>query len=130
MVTDPIADMLSQIKNAVLARHKTVVLPYSKVKESIAKALVDEGYLATVAITGMKPKQMLTVDIAYDGSEPVLADIKRKSKPGLRVYVSTREIRQVLGGFGSAIISTPLGVMSGKEAKKRGLGGELMCEVW
>ncbi|MBI3576627.1 30S ribosomal protein S8 [Candidatus Gottesmanbacteria bacterium] len=130
MTTDPIADMLSAIKNAVLARHKTVAFPYSKVKESIAKTLVDEGYLATIATGGVAPKQMLTVEISYNGSQPVITDIKRKSKPGLRVYVSTRDIRQVLGGLGSAIISTPQGVMSGKEAKKRGLGGELICEVW
>lgn len=130
MVTDPIADMLSQIKNAVLARHKTVLLPYSKVKESIAKTLVDEGYLVTVATVGMKPKQMLTLEIAYRGSDPVITDIKRKSKPGLRVYVNTREIKQVLGGLGSAVVSTPQGVMSGKAAKKHGLGGELICEVW
>lgn len=130
MVTDPIGDMLSQIKNAVLARHKTVVIPYSKVKESIVKALVDEGYLAAVVTTGVKPKQSLTVEISYKGSEPVIEDIKRKSKPGLRVYVNNREIRQVLGGLGSSIISTPAGVMSGKSAKKRGIGGEVICEVW
>lgn len=130
MVTDPIGDMLSQIKNAVLARHKTVEFPYSKVKESIAKALVDEGYLATVKTAGTKPKQTLMAEISYRGSQPVLEDIKRKSKPGLRVYVKKGDIRQVLGGLGSAIISTPQGVMSGKEAKKRGLGGELICEVW
>ncbi len=130
MVTDPIGDMLSQIKNAVLARHKTVELPYSKVKESIAKALVDEGYLATVVTTGIKPKQTLTIGISYRGGEPVIEDIKRKSKPGLRVYVNNRDIRQVLGGLGSSIISTPQGVMSGKVAKKRGIGGEVICEVW
>ncbi len=130
MVTDPIGDMVSQIKNAVLARHKTVELPYSKVKESIAKALVDEGYLAAVVTTGVKPKQTLKVEIRYREGKPVLEDIKRKSKPGLRVYVNNREIRHVLGGLGSSIISTPEGVMSGKSAKKRGLGGEVICEVW
>lgn len=130
MITDPIADMLSSIKNAVLARHKTVVVPYSKVKEAVAETLVAEGYLAGAAATGEAPKRILTIEVAYRGSEPVIADIKRKSKPGLRRYVGKRGIPQVLGGLGSAIVSTPAGVMSGKEAKKRGLGGELICEVW
>lgn len=130
MTTDPIADMLSAIKNAVLARHKTVVTPYSNVKETIAQALVAEGYLESVAPFGEAPKRQLTIALAYQDGVSVITDLIRKSKPGLRRYVGKRGIPEVLGGLGSAIVSTPAGVMSGKEAKKRGLGGELICEVW
>ncbi len=130
MVTDPIGDMISQIKNAALARHKSLVLPYSKMKESIAKTLEDQGYLAGVATSGTQPRLMLTMEIRYRGGKPVMTDIKQKSKPGLRIYVGKGDIRQVLGGLGCAVISTPQGVMSGKEAKKCGVGGELICEVW
>lgn len=130
MTTDPIADMLSQIKNAVLARHQTVPTPFSKVKEAIAKTLRDEGYLASVATTGQAPQQKLILELAFRGSLPAITDLKRKSKPGLRLYVGNRGIPRVLGGLGSVVISTPQGVMSGKEAKKKGLGGELICEVW
>lgn len=130
MITDPIADMLSAVKNAALARRKTVVLPYSRVKEAVARVLVAEGYMETVTTKGVAPKQELVVEVSYKDGLPVMTDMKRRSKPGLRVYVNKTSIPSVSGGMGVTIVSTPDGIMSGKEAKKRGVGGELLCEVW
>lgn len=130
MVNDPIGDMLVQIKNASMAGNAVVVLPHSRMKESVAFVLCKAGYLATVATIGERPKQMLTLTLLYQNKIPAMTDIKRKSKPGLRVYVGKREIPTVIGGMGVAILSTPCGVMTGNEAKKRGLGGELLCVVW
>lgn len=130
MVTDPIADMLSQIKNAMMARHKSVSVPYSKLKEAIARTLKNEGFLTGVTVEGDVPKQKLTLTLTYQGDVPLLTDVKRKSKPGLRVYVGATQIPKVLGGMGVSIISTPSGIMSGVEARKKKIGGELICEVW
>ncbi len=130
MVTDPVADMLSQIKNAMMARHKSVSVPYSKFKEAIAQALKNEGYLQSVDTQGEVPKQKLSLALTYQSGVPLLTDIKRKSKPGLRVYVGASAIPKVLGGMGVSIVSTPEGIMSGAQARKRRLGGELICEVW
>jgi small subunit ribosomal protein S8 len=130
MVTDPIADMLSAIKNAALARRESVSVPYSRLKESLARVLAAEGYVGHVSVSGISPKQQLEIGIPYVDGIPAVADVKRRSKPGLRVYVGKRTIPSVSGGMGITIVSTPQGVMTGKEAKKRGLGGELLCEVW
>lgn len=130
MTTDPIADMLSQIKNAMLARHKSVSVPYSKLKEAIAQTLKNEGYLQSVSMEGEVPKLKLVLSLTYESGVAKLADIKRKSKPGLRVYVGASDIPKVLGGMGISIVSTPQGIMSGADARKRRLGGELICEVW
>jgi len=130
MVNDPIGDMLIQIKNAVLARNRTVALPYSRLKHAVATVLADEGYVGGVEKTGAEPKTLLKMSIVYNGDAPVFTDCKRKSKPGLRVYVPKNAIPRVIGGMGMAILSTPQGVMTGKEAIKRGIGGELLCEVW
>ncbi len=130
MVNDPIGDMLAQIKNAALARQKDLEIPYSKVKLAVAQTLVREGYLKTVEKIGEAPKFKLHIRLAYQGEVPVLTDLKRKSKPGLRVYVAKNEIRSVVGGMGLSVISTSQGVMTGIEARKKGVGGELLCEVW
>lgn len=130
MVNDPIGDMLIQIKNASLARRRVIELPYARLKHAVAIVLSEEGYVGNVEKGGMEPKALLRMTILYEGDTPVFTDCKRKSKPGLRVYVQKNAIPRVVGGMGIAILSTPQGVMTGKEAMKRGIGGELLCEVW
>lgn len=130
MVTDPIGDLLIQIKNASLAGKKSVELPYSKMKEAVAKILVSEGYLTSASRKGELPKAILHVGLAYDGKTPVLTNLKRVSKPGMRWYIRGKQIPLVMGGMGISILSTPQGVMTGKNAKAKGVGGELLCEVW
>lgn len=130
MVTDPIGDMLSQIKNGCLARKSEIILPYSRMKIEVGQVLRSEGYIATIEKIGDEPKAKLRLELRYEQGLPVITDLKRKSKPGMRIYVGNDRIPIVLGGMGISILSTPQGVMTGKEAKKRGLGGELLCEVW
>lgn len=130
MVSDPIADMLAQIKNATLAGRSTVTLPHSKLKQRVAEILSKEGYIVSVEATGESPKRMLVLTLKYENKRSVITDIKRKSKPGLRRYIPKTAIPTVLGGVGTAIISTSAGIMTGQEAKKRGIGGELICEIW
>jgi small subunit ribosomal protein S8 len=130
MVNDPIGDMLIQIKNASLARNSEVEFPYSKLKMALGKILMDEGYIASVAKVGTEPKANLRVGIKYINGVSVITGVKRVSKPGLRWYVTKDKIPQVVGGMGIAILSTPLGIMTGMEAKKKGTGGELLCKIW
>ncbi|MBI4065256.1 30S ribosomal protein S8 [Candidatus Gottesmanbacteria bacterium] len=130
MVNDPIADMLIQIKNASAARKRSVELPYSKAKMALATILSQEGYIDDVTTSGESIDKRLHMGVKYNGDVPTLTDLRRKSKPGLRVYVKKDAIPTVVGGMGIAILSTPQGIMTGKEAKKRGIGGELLCEVW
>ncbi|MEK7129636.1 MAG: 30S ribosomal protein S8 [Patescibacteria group bacterium] len=129
MVNDPIGDMLAQIKNATMAGKRVVELPHSRMKVQVATVLVQEEYLAAVQQFGDKPKLMLRLHLKSKEESPI-RDIKRVSKPGLRWYVTKDEIPQVLGGMGIAIVSTSAGIMTGREAKKRGIGGELLCTVW
>jgi len=132
-VSDPIADMLTRIRNATAARHDSVMIPASKIKVSIAKVLKEEGFIKDFAIITEegRPQPNLKVELSYGGRrQPVLNGIKRVSKPGLRVYVQRREIPRVYGGLGIAIISTPRGVMSGQEARRHEVGGEVLCYVW
>jgi small subunit ribosomal protein S8 len=137
-MTDPIADMLTRIRNGVSARHDYVQIPASKLKLSIAQVLKDEGYIKDFTVIedtskkGAKaPMKLIRVQLSYSGKrEPVLNGIKRVSKPGLRVYVQKREIPRVFGGLGVAILSTPQGVMTGPEARRRNVGGEVLCYVW
>ncbi len=127
MVNDPIADMLIQIKNAALAGKPFVDLPYSKIKFAVAGILAKEGYVQSIEhAEGYRLKILLK----YQDNTSVITDVKRMSKPGLRLYVNKHNIPQVVGGMGIAIVSTPKGIMTGKEAKKRGLGGELLCKIW
>lgn len=130
MVNDPIGDMLIQIKNASLAKNSVIELPYSKLKMALGKILFDEGYIASVAKTGSDPKANLRVGIRYVNGTSVITGVKRVSKPGLRWYVNKGTIPQVVGGMGIAILSTPQGIMTGKDAKKKGTGGELLCKIW
>lgn len=130
MVTDPIADMLIQIKNASMASKREVLLPFSRMKQEVASILVKEGYLESATKTGKEPKTSLRIMLRYKDKMTVITDVRRRSKPGLRVYVNKDSIPRVLGGVGVAILSTPQGVMTDMEARKRGIGGELLCEIW
>lgn len=132
-LSDPIADMLTRIRNASSARHDTVLMPASKIKIAIANVLKEEGFIKdfSVAAEEGKPQPNLKVDLSYGGRrQPVLNGLQRVSKPGLRVYVQRREIPRVYGGLGMAILSTPKGVMSGQEARRNEVGGEVICYVW
>jgi small subunit ribosomal protein S8 len=126
---DPISDMLTRIRNAQRALLPTVIVPHSKMKESIAHILKKEGYVAEVAIEGKVPKK-ITLKLKYQGKKSVIEGIQRVSRPGLRRYVGATEIPHVRGGLGVSVVSTPEGVMSGTAARKKNLGGELLCYVW
>ncbi len=129
-VTDPIADMLTRIRNASRARHEEVVLPTSRTKLAIARILKDEGFIEDFSEAPDGSQTMLRIRLKYVGKVPVVSGLKRISKPGLRVYTRRDSIPRVRGGLGTAIISTPQGVMSGRKAYQLGLGGEVVCYVW
>jgi small subunit ribosomal protein S8 len=128
-MSDPISDMLTRIRNAGRALLPAVELPHSRMKESVAKILKSEGYVADVAVEGNKIKK-LKIRLKYQGKKGVIEGLKRVSRPGLRRYVGVTEIPRVLSGMGVSILSTPEGVMTGAQAKKKNLGGELLCYVW
>lgn len=128
-MTDPISDMLTRIRNAGLALQPAVELPHSRIKENIAQILKKEGYIADVAVEGTSAKK-IKLKLKYDGKKSVIEGIRRISKPGLRNYVGADEIPRVLGGLGVAVISTPEGVMTGVQARRKNLGGEVLCHVW
>lgn len=130
MVSDPIADLLIQIKNASMVGKRTVALPSSKMKFALATLLAKEGYIARVEKTGTFPREQLKITLKYQGKTSVFTNVVRRSKPGLRVYVNASKIPTVVGGLGIAILSTPAGIMTGTEARKRNTGGELLCEIW
>jgi len=129
-VTDPIGDMLTRLRNAARARHEKTVIPASKLKRAIVKVLKDEGYINDFVFHEDNKQGEITVFMKYDGSESVIRQIKRVSKPGLRQYVPANEIPRVLGGLGIAILSTSKGVLVDREARKAGVGGELLCTVF
>lgn len=131
MTTDPIADFLTRIRNGSRARHSRVDMPSSKLKIEIARILKDEGYVTNYKVVEEKGKKTLRVFLRYTPERhSVITDLKRVSRPGSRRYVGKFEIRQVVGGMGIAIVSTPRGLMTGQAARKEGVGGELLCEVW
>ena len=131
-MSDPIADMLTRIRNANTAKHDTVDVPASKMKLAIANILVDEGYIAKYDLVEDGAFKTIHITLKYgaDKNEKVISGLKRISKPGLRVYANTEDIPKVLGGLGTAIISTNKGVVTDKEARKLGVGGEVHCFVW
>jgi small subunit ribosomal protein S8 len=126
---DPIADMLARIRNGALALRPVVEMPHSRMKESIAGILRQEGYIAECAVEGQRIKT-LKLRLKYQGKKNVIEGIRRLSRPGLRRYVGAAEMPRVLGGLGVIIISTSEGVMTGVQARKKNLGGELLCSVW
>ena len=130
-VTDPVADMLTRIRNAIQRRHESVMIPHSKLKLSIAKILKEEGYIRDFDVPRGQAHPTLRVHLIYrEGRIPAITGLKRVSKPGLRTYVGKGEIPRVFGGLGLAIISTSRGLMAGRQAWRQGIGGELVCYVW
>ena len=128
-MTDPISDMLTRIRNAHAALLPMVELPHSKIKERIAHILKKEGYITDCSVDG-KPAKKLKLKLKYEGRKGVIEGLRRVSSPGLRRYVGSTEIPRVLGGMGTSIVSTSQGVMTGTDARKNKLGGELLCFVW
>lgn len=130
-MTDPVADMLTRIRNANIAGHKTVDVPASKIKKNLAEILLKEGYIAGYEVEELQPQSVIHVQMKYGpNKEKVITGIKRISKPGLKVYAKKDELPKVLGGLGIAIISTSNGLITDKEARKLGVGGEVVCYVW
>jgi len=130
-ISDPIADMLTRIRNATMARHDSVLIPTSRVKLGIARIIKDEGFINDYEVLKGKPHRAIKIYLKYgDKNQPVLSGLERVSKPGLRVHVQRQEIPRVYGGLGIAILSTSKGVMTGQQAWRQGIGGELLCYVW
>ena len=129
-MTDPITDMLNRLENGQAVNKKTVDIPFSKTKYRIAKVLEAEGFVESAAKKGRNPKRVIRVNLKYKDENPAIKKAQRVSKPGRRVYTSLKDIKPVRGGYGIAIISTPKGVMSNKEAKTAGVGGEVLCKVY
>ncbi|MHB0914630.1 MAG: 30S ribosomal protein S8 [Thermoleophilia bacterium] len=129
-VTDPIADMLTRIRNANTAHKSSVEMPASKMKMEIAKLLKDEGYILEYELTRGESFDSIVVDLKYSNKQNVISGIKRVSKPGRRVYARKDSMPKVLGGLGTAILSTSKGIMTGRDAEKQGIGGEVICFVW
>jgi small subunit ribosomal protein S8 len=131
MNSDPIADMLTRIRNASMVQHKQVVMPSSKIKASIARILQEEGFIDGYSVTDEKPQPKLMLHLKYTGrGEPVITGLERVSKPGKRVYTGHQEIPWVRAGLGISILSTPKGLMTGRQARRNKLGGEIVCKVW
>lgn len=130
-VTDPVADMLTRIRNGIQARHESVLVPHSKLKLAIAQILKEEHFIRDFDIPRGSTYPNLRIHLSYrTGREPVIRGLKRVSKPGLRIYVGKGEIPRIYGGIGTAIVSTSKGLMTGRQAWRAGVGGELLCYVW
>jgi small subunit ribosomal protein S8 len=133
-VSDPIADMLTRIRNGLMVEHASVSMPSSKMKVAIAKILKDEGFVTDYRVTGEHPQPQLIIKLKYTGERkerrPVITELKRISRPGCRVYTPVSEIPWVRSGMGIAILSTSKGVVTGQQARRLGVGGEMLCHVW
>jgi small subunit ribosomal protein S8 len=129
-LTDPVADFLARLRNAIGARHQKLDVPASKLKTEIARILKEEGYISNYKTQEEDGKLMLRVYLKYTGTQAAILDLARISRPGCRVYVAHDEIKRVQGGLGISIMTTPKGVMTGRQARREGVGGELLCEVW
>lgn len=130
ITTDPIADMLTRIRNAQTARHSSVMVPMSQIKKAIADILLKEGYISSVEMEGEGVKINIKIGLKYNGNEKVISGLKRISTPGLRIYAPVEDLPKVLNGLGIAIISTSKGIMTDKEARKQNLGGEVLAFIW
>lgn len=129
-MSDPISDMLTRIRNAQAVSKPDISLPFSSLKYSIAKILEKEGLIESTEKKGRGPKKKINIVLKYNEEGPVISGLKRVSKPGQRLYYSSKDIRPVRGGFGIAIVSTPKGLMTDRDARKKNIGGEIICEVW
>jgi small subunit ribosomal protein S8 len=131
ITSDPIADMLTRIRNALIARHPKVDVPASKLKSDIARILKEEGYITNYKIAEEGSRKVIKIYLKYTPANlPVISRIERVSRPGCRVYIGSREIPRVLGGMGINIVTTPRGVMTGSTARKENVGGEILCQIW
>jgi len=131
MVTDPIADMLTRIRNALMVRHDSVLVPASHLKLALAKILKEEGFITDYEVARDKPHRTIKIQLRYmEDNKPAISGLRRISKPGLRVYAQKKEIPRVYGGLGISILSTPAGLKTGQQAWKQGTGGEILCYVW
>ena len=130
-LTDPVADFLTRVRNAIRSRQQKVDVPASKLKLEIARILKEEGYIANFKATEEEGKRVLRVYLKYgNNNDPAISNVQRVSRPGCRVYVGRNEIPRILGGLGINILTTPRGVMTGRDARKQGVGGEILCEIW
>lgn len=129
-MTDPIADMIIRIKNALMARHDSVIVPHSKMKEEISKILVANNYVESYQVDKKLPQSDLVFKLRYVGKIPAITDVKRVSKPGCRVYSTSSKVPKALGGYGITIVSTSKGIMTDKDARKQNVGGEVLCQIW
>ena len=129
-IIDPIADMLTRIRNSIMASHESVQVPSSKIKLSIVKILSDQGFIDRYEVLKGKPRPMIKIYLKYADAQPAILGLERVSKPSLRVYVEKHEIPRIYGGLGIAILSTSKGIMTGQEAWRQRLGGEILCYVW
>ena len=134
MHSDPIADLLTRLRNAIMAEHTSVAVPHSKVKVAVAQILKDEGYVEDVTVTEAEPVNVINIKLKYWGKRrerrAVITNLQRVSKPGRRIYVGKNDIPWVLSGMGIAILTTPQGVMTGQQARRMGMGGEVICYIW
>lgn len=130
MLSDPISDLLCRLRNAARAQHTEVVLPHSRLKLNIAEVLKQEGYLTDVAVEGNTPRKTIRMKLRFSGRKSVIEGLRRLSSPGRRVYAGSDEIPKVRGGLGVVVLSTSAGVLTDREARRRKLGGELLCSVW
>jgi small subunit ribosomal protein S8 len=130
VVTDPIADMLTRIRNANIVRSKSVDVPASNIKKELARLLKEEGYIQDYELIDDQRQGLIRIQLKFNGKDRIITGLKRISKPGLRVYVEKDQIPKVLGGLGIAILSTSKGVMTDKSARQLGIGGEVLCYVW
>ncbi len=131
MTADPIADMLTRVRNALIARHPKVDVPSSRLKNEIARILKEEGYVLNYKLTEEGAKRYIRLYLKYTPANlPVISRVERVSRPGCRVYVGKKEIPRILGGLGINILTTPKGVMTGNTARKEGVGGEVLCQIW
>ncbi len=129
-MTDPIADMLTRIRNALIAGHKTATIPSSTIKVELARILKEQGYISDYKLEGEGVRKVITITLAYSsGKTSVIKEIQRISKPSRRVYVAKGEIPRIMGGLGTCILSTSRGILTGNEARKQGVGGELICSI-
>ena len=129
-MTDPIADMITRIKNAVMAEHKELILPHSKMKEAIAKILKEHNYITDYKVEEKKPQSDIRITLNYVNGVAAISGVKRVSKPGRRVHLSVDQIPRTLNGYGLTILSTNKGVIDDKTARKQNLGGEVLCQIW
>jgi small subunit ribosomal protein S8 len=129
-MNDPIADMIIRIKNALMARHETVIVPHSKMKEEISKILVETNYVEGYQVEQKVPQAEIVFKLRYVGKIPAITDVRRVSKPGRRIYTTSAKIPRALGGYGITIVSTSKGIMTDVNARKQNVGGEVLCQIW